>query len=190
MLLAFLVGVLLKIYDDFVDDDPILTNEHVIAALRTLQIGLTAVLLATDFWLCVVFLLFNAACAASSPQDYSKPHDLSYVPLVTALVGVSWPTRTSLTLLDGLTTLCVVAGAAVEASLLPEEVSWRKYATRLLGVIASVTTLIWLPQLSPSIVSGLVVWTGYSVTSATVQLLKQTGCIQSKQEETRIYDDV
>lgn len=172
MLLAFLVGVLLKIYDDFVDDDPILTNEHAIAALRTLQIGLTAVLLARDFWLCVVFLVFNAVCAASSPREYAKPHDMSYVPLVMALVGVSWPTRTSLTAIDGMTTLWVLGGGLTEATLIPEEVSWRKYVSRLLAASLSITALLHFPTLSPSIQSGLVIWAGYSLTSSTVQMLK------------------
>ena len=88
MLLPFLVGILLKVYDDFVDDEPILTNEYVVTTLRTLQIGLSAVVLASDFWVCVIFALFNGLCALSSSPEYSRPHVVSYAALSPVSLGV------------------------------------------------------------------------------------------------------
>ena len=91
-MLPFLLGVLLKVYDDFVDDVPVLTNEHGVASLRTLQIALAALVLSRDLWICFGFVLFNAVCAWADWSRYSGPHDVSYWALAGLCLALSWQT--------------------------------------------------------------------------------------------------
>ena len=53
MLIAFLAGVFLKLYDDLVVDNPILTEPHIVVALRTLLVAVTTLYLSGDFWICL-----------------------------------------------------------------------------------------------------------------------------------------
>lgn len=177
MLLAFLVGVLLKVYDDFVDDEPILTNEYAVTALRTLQIACTALVLANDFWVCLVFALFNVVCALSSFAEYSRPHVVSYAVLAPFLLALSWSTRTPIQGLDWAVIVALMGVAVFEPKAFPEETSWLKGVSRLWGGVSSITALLCFPQLSPSMVTGLLMFAGYSLASSMAQMLKLTGCI-------------
>lgn len=179
MLLAFLVGVLLKVYDDFVDDEVYLTNETVVTTLRTLQIGLSAVVLARDFWVCLVFALFNALCAASSLAEYSRPHVVSYAVLTPILLVLSWPTRTSAGPLDWAVLAALLGVAVFEPIAFPEETSWLKGLSRLWGGASMLTAVLCFPQLSPSSVTALLMFAGYSLASSVAQMLKLTGAIRA-----------
>jgi uncharacterized membrane protein YgdD (TMEM256/DUF423 family) len=177
MLLALLAGVLLKVYDDFVDDDPILTNPYTVSALRTLQIAATTLLLAGDFWLCLLFVVFNGVCAWSDPSRYSGPHDMSYWAIAPLLLGVSWSHRPSLMSSD----LGVLAGAIgvalFEPVAYPEEVSWMKGANRFVAAWGLLTAALLLRRISSSARTTLVLFGGYSLASSVVQLLKLTACV-------------
>lgn len=177
MLLAFLVGVLLKVYDDFVDDEGILTNETAVTTLRTLQIGLSAVVLAADFWVCLVFAIFNAVCALSSLAEYSRPHVVSYAVLTPILLVLSWSTRTSVGPLDWAMILALTGVALFEPKAFPEETSWIKGLSRLWGGASMLTAVLCFPQLTPSIVTALMMFAGYSLASSMGQMLKLTGCV-------------
>ena len=180
MLLPLLAGILLKIYDDFVDDDPILTNEYAVAAIRTLQIGVTTLLLAGDFWLCLLFTLFNAVCAWSDPSRYAGPHDMSYWTLVPLVLGVSWSHRPTLMPSD----LGVVAGAIgvalFEPTAYPEEIGWLKGANRFVAAWGLLTAAILLRRISSSARSALVLFGGYALASSVAQLLKLSACVPTR----------
>lgn len=179
MALAFGVGVLLKIYDDFVDDDPILTNEYAVTTLRTLQSACTALVLANDFWVCLVFALFNGLCALSSFTEYSRPHVVSYVVLTPILLALSWSKRTPLQGLDWAVIVALMGVAVFEPKAFPEETSWLKGLSRLWGGASLLTAVLCFPHLNPSIVSALVMFAGYSLASSMTQMLKLTGLIRA-----------
>ena len=175
--LAFLAGVLLKVYDDFVDDDPLLTDEHVVSALRTAQIVVATLVLARDFWLCLVFGLFNGLCALSSSAEYTRPHVVSYAVVSPLLLAVSWSSRSSLGALDWAVITSMLGLAVFEPKAFPEEVSVLKGVARLVTTVCSITALVCFPRLSPSVRSLLWLQSGYCVSSSVTQLLKLTACV-------------
>ena len=179
MLLAFLVGVLTKVYDDFVDDDPIVTNEYTVAILRALQIGLTAVVLAGDFWICLVFALFNGLCALSSSTEYSRPHVASYAVLGPILLVLSWSTRSPIGSTDWAVIVALLGVALFEPKAFPEETSWFKGISRLWGGASMLTAVRCFPHLNPSVASALMMFAGYSLASSMAQMLKQGGLIRA-----------
>jgi hypothetical protein len=180
MALAFLAGVLLKVYDDFVDDDPVLTNEHVVASLRTAQIVVATLVLARDFWLCLVFGLFNGLCALSSSEEYSRPHVMSYAIVSPLLLAVSWSARSTLGSLDWAVIAAVLGVAVFEPKAFPEEVSVLKGVARLVTTTLSLTALLCFPRLSASVRSLLWILSGYCVSSSVAQLLKLTACVPTR----------
>ncbi len=177
MSLAFLAGVLLKVYDDFVDDDPLLTDEYVVASLRTAQAVVATLVLARDFWLCLVFGLFNALCALSSSAEYSRPHVVSYAVVSPLLLMVSWPERSTLGSLDWAVITSILGLAVFEPKAFPEEVSVLKGFVRLITATCSFTALWCFPRLSASVRSLLWIQAGYCVSSSVAQLLKLTACV-------------
>lgn len=179
MFLAVLSGLLLKVYDDFVDDDPILTNEYVVTSLRTLQVACTAIVLANDFWVCLVFALFNGLCALSSFAEYSRPHVVSYAVLTPVLIALSWTRWTPIGALDWAVLLSLLGTAVIEPQVFPEETSWFKCASRIWGGMAMLTTVLCFPQLNPSMRTSLLMFAGYSVASSMAQMLKLTGLIRA-----------
>ena len=180
MLLAFLAGVLLKVYDDFVDDDPILTNEYVISALRTLQIAVTTLVLAGDFWLCLLFAIFNVVCALSSWTEYSQPHVMSYAVVSPLLLAASWSHRPPLMPLDLGGLIGAIGVALFEPKAFPEEVSWIKGISRFLVTWGLFTAALLLRRISLSARTALVLFGGYSLASSVVQLLKLTACVPTR----------
>ena len=180
MALAFLAGALLKVYDDFVDDDPILTNEHVVASLRTAQIVVATLVLAGDFWLCLVFGLFNGLCALSSSAEYSRPHVMSYAVVSPLLLVMSWSARSTLGSLDWAAIASILGLAVFEPKAFPEEVSGLKGLSRLFTAVGSMTALLCFPRLSASVRSLLWILSGYCVSSSVAQLLKLTACVPTR----------
>lgn len=179
MLLPFLVGILLKVYDDFVDDEPILTNEYVVTTLRTLQIGLSAVVLASDFWVCVIFALFNGLCALSSSPEYSRPHVVSYAALSPFLLVLSWSSRSPLGSIDWAVIVALLGVALFEPKAFPEETSWLKGGSRLWGAMSLLTAVLCFPHLNPSVRAAALMFGGYSLASSMGQMLKLTGLIRA-----------
>lgn len=179
MFLAVVSGLLLKVYDDFVDDDPLLTNEYGVTALRTLQIACTAIVLANDFWVSLVFALFNGLCALSSVTEYSRPHVVSYAVLAPVVLGLSWGKWSPLGSIDWVVLLSLLGTAVIEPQVFPEETSWFKCASRIWGGMAMLTTVLCFPQLNPSMVTSLMMFAGYSIASSMAQMLKLTGLIRA-----------
>jgi hypothetical protein len=177
MLLALVAGVLLKVYDDFVDDDPILTNAYLVSALRTLQIAVISLLLAGDFWLCSLFVIFNGACALSSWAEYSQPHVVSYWALAPLLLAVSWSHRPSLLPSDLGVLVGAIGSAVFEPKAFPEEVSVLKGLFRFAAAWGLLTAALLLRRISSSARSALVLFGGYSLASSMAQLLKLTACV-------------
>jgi hypothetical protein len=172
MIVSFLTGALLKIYDDFVDDEHYITNEHIITILQYIQICLVTLLLSNDFWLCFVFTLFNLACAFSSSQEYEGPHVFAYAFVAPILLIASWKTRTTLKGIDYAVISCIVGMGLMEAKLFPEETSILKGLSRFSGTILFITVAVCFPELSPSMYSLLIGFSGYSTASSMAQMLK------------------
>ena len=172
MIVPFLTGALLKIYDDFVDDEPYITDEHIVTILRYLQICCVTLLLSNDFWLCLVFALFNYVCMFSSSGEYKKPHVFAYVFITPLLLIVSWKTRTYLKGIDYAVISMLLGIAMIEPKIFPEETSIFKGLSRLSGTVNFITTSVCFPQISPSIRSSLIMFAGYSMASSMAQMLK------------------
>ena len=176
-MLAFLSGALLKIYDDFVDDELYITNEHIATSLRYLQIVFTTLLLSSDFLVCLLFALFNGLCAWSSFQEYSGPHVVGYFAIAPVLLYVSWNNSKSLsfTIYDLAVFISLCGIAILEPRVTPEETSWLKFALRFLCSYNCVFMItVFLPIFSQSSLIGYELFMGYSIASAAAQFLKLT----------------
>jgi hypothetical protein len=171
-MLPFGVGVLLKVYDDFVDDVPVLTNEYVVTSLRTLQIGLAALVLAGDFWVCLTFVLFNGLCALSSWAEYSGPHVLSYWALGLLCLGVSWPHRPAFGSLDAAVLVGLLGVAVFEPIAFPEETGWLKGLSRFWGAWCLLSAAMLFRRINSSTRSLLWMFGGYSLASSVAQALR------------------
>lgn len=171
-MLAFLVGVLLKVYDDYVDDVPVLTNEYGVTILRTLQIALTTLVLAGDFWICLIFALFNGVCAMSSATEYSRPHVVSYLVLAPLLLLVSWPHRPSIGHADLAVCVGLLGIALFEPKAFPEETSWQKGLSRFVGAWNLLNAAVLFRTITPSTRSLLWMFGGYALASSMTQLLR------------------
>jgi len=182
-MLALLVGVLLKLYDDFVDDEKILTNEHLISILRTLQIGTATILFTNDFWACVLFVAFNLACVVSSHIEYTGPHVVSFLTLAPFLLFASWPHKSPFgTKLDMAALSIIIGTGLMEPTLFPEEASILKGISRFLGVLFTGWLYLQFPfSLATQIF--LLIGCGYSIASVVGQLVK-LGFIPKSQIET------
>lgn len=171
-MLAFLVGVLLKLYDDFVDDEQILTNEHLISTLRTLQIGITSLVLANDFWTCLLFVAFNLACVVSSYTEYIGPHVFSFLVLSPFLLATSWKHKSSFGSKLDIAGISIILGSGlVEPKLFPEESSIPKAISRFLGVLFTGWLYLYFPFSLP-IQAFLLISCGYSLASVFGQMVK------------------
>lgn len=171
-MLPFLLGVLLKIYDDFVDDDPVLTNEYVIASLRTVQSGLAALVLAGDFWICLGVVLFNGLCALSSWDEYSRPHVMSYWALGALCLGLSWPHRPAIGPIDTAVLIGLLGVAVFEPKAFPEETSWLKGLGRFWGAWCLLSAALLFRRITSSTRSLLWMFGGYSLASSLAQMLR------------------
>lgn len=177
-MLPFLLGVLLKVYDDFVDDVPVLTNDYVIASLGTLQIALAALVLSSDLWICLVFGLFNAVCAWADWSRYSGPHDVSYWALAALCLAMSWRNRPALGQFDAGVVIGLVGLALFEPIAFPEETSWLKGLSRFWGAWSLFTAALVLRRVGASARSLLWMFGGYSLASSMAQMLSLTGTLR------------
>lgn len=171
-MLSFLTGVLIKVYDDFVDDIPVLTNEYAVTSLRTLTTAVTALALAQDFWIYLGFVLFNGLCALSSWTEYSRPHVVSSLVMAPVILPLVWSHRPSVGPID-LAVLTGLVGVAVfEPKAFPEETSVLKGLSRFAGAW-SLFSAAWLfRKISPSTRSLLWMFGGYSLASSMAQMLR------------------
>lgn len=177
MLLAFLVGVLVKVYDDVVDDEPILTDPHVIASLETLKCVCIAYLLAGDLWLTLLFIAFNGVCAWSDWSRYSGPRDASYIAATPLWLAQSWSQRPPLGQSDAGVAAGFLGLALFEPIAFPEETSWLKGLSRFWGAWTLLTAALVLQRVGSSMRAALVMFGGYALASSMVQMLTLTGCI-------------
>lgn len=171
-MLPVLTGILLKLYDDFVDDNPVLTNEYVVASLRALQIGVVTLVLANDLWLCIGFALFNGACALSSWSEYSRPHVVSYWALGVLCLAMSWRHRPAIGSLDIAVLIGLLGIAVFEPIGFPEETSGLKGMARFLGAWVLLTGAIAFRRIGASARSLLWMFGGYALASSIAQMLR------------------
>lgn len=174
-MLPFLLGVLLKVYDDFVDDIPVLTNEYAIASLGTLQIALATLVLSSDFWICLVFGLFNAVCAWADWSRYSGPHDVSYWALGALCLAMSWRNRPALGQFDAGVGVGLVGLALFEPIAFPEETSAFKALSRFWGAWSLFTAALVLRRIGQSARSLMWMFGGYSLASSLFQVASLHG---------------
>jgi len=179
-MLSFLTGVLLKVYDDFVDDIPVLTNEYAITSLRTLQIGVSALVLASDLWICLGFVLFNGLCALSSWDEYSRPHVVSYWALGLLCLAMSWSHRPPFGSLDIAVLVGLLGLAVFEPIAFPEETSVLKALSRFWGAWSLFTGALVLRRIGASARSLLWMFGGYSLASSLAQMLSLTGTLRAQ----------
>lgn len=177
MLLPFLVGALLKVYDDFVDDEPILKNAYVVACLQTLKCACVALLLASDLWIWGLFTAFNAACAWADWSRYSGPHDVSYWTLIPLCLLQSWSHRPPLGPFDAGVAIGFVGLALFEPTAFPEETSVLKGLSRFWGAWSLLTAALVLRRVGDSMRAAMVMFGGYALASSMGQMLKLTGRI-------------
>lgn len=167
----FLTGTLLKVYDDFVDDEPYITNEYSITILRYLQVACVTIVILQDFWIGIMFAAFNGICALASFGEYSNPHVFSYFFLVPFLLLFSKVPSGKFTGLDFVIIILTLEFAIVEPKLYPEESSFEKMIMRTLCAVGAMNGALAYPVHS-SVASFLKMLAGYSVTSSIDQMLK------------------
>lgn len=176
-MLAFLAGALLKIYDDFVDDEPYITNEHIATMLRYIQIVLTTLVLNSDFLVSLLFTLFNSFCAWSSFHEYSGPHVAAYFAIMPILLYTSWNNgkTVNFTIYDLAVFISLCGIAILEPRVTPEETSWLKFALRFVCSYNCVFMLmVYSPIFSHSSLVCYELFMGYSIASTIAQFLKLT----------------
>jgi len=171
-MLPFLVGGLIKVYDDFVDDDPILTDERGVASLRTLLTAALTLVLAGDLWLCLTFTAFNGACAWADWSRYSGPHDVSLWGLLALCLVMGWSHRPPLGQFDAGVVVGLLGLALFEPIAFPEETSWLKGLSRFWGAWTLLTAALVLRRIGPSMRSLLWMFGGYALASSVAQVLK------------------
>lgn len=169
-MLPFLAGALIKLYDDLVDDNVILTNPYATTAILTLQVAVTTLVVANEFWLCVAFVLFNVVCAIARPSEYASPWAVSHILLAPVLLWVSWGSRSPFQMTDLPWSLAVLVGAGLEVNAFPEEFSWKKLAVRLLGSVFGLAA-IQSGTLSSSLRTAVWIHVGYCMASSVFQAL-------------------
>lgn len=173
--LSFFVGMLFKFYDDFVDDDPYITDEYIVKILQYIQVASLTLLLSNDFVLTILFLLFNAASAVSNFKEYARPHVFAYFFLCPLLLVASWKKQNqTFGFWDMFVIWAILIGAFLETRYFTEEFSVEKWGFRFLLIIVHTTVGLGLP-LSQS-VTNLCMWiAGYSLASSLAQMVKVTG---------------
>ncbi len=173
---AFLAGALIKLYDDLVDDMPVVTNAHVSTAILTLQVAITTVVVAAEFWVCIAFVLFNLICAIARPKEYTSPWAFSHLLLSPVLLGLSWGTRAPFQTAEVPLWIAILLGGGWEANAFPENFSWAKTAVRNLGIVFDSVLLRHAP-LSSSLRTALWIHVGYCLASSVIQMLMLTGLV-------------
>jgi hypothetical protein len=170
-----LAGVFLKLNDDYIVDEPYITDPFVTATLKTVEVMLYTLTAHNDFWLSSIFALFNGLAAIASWKEYSNPHVFAYFFVTPFLLLLSIPHYTSLRLFDYPVVFGLLAFGLVEPRLFPEEASWTKFAARGLSAYIGLTG-IWMyhGDLSLSVVRGCLLFTGYAIMSSLSQMLKLT----------------
>jgi hypothetical protein len=170
---AFLTGGLLKLYDDFVDDEPYITNPYAKTTLQYLQVMAVTLLIANDFWFGAIFAAFNGLCAFSSFEEYTGPHVFAFFILCPILLVWSWRQRSRVSLhgMDVAVITVLLGLALYEPQMYPEETSVFKMVTRSWVAICSFTAARVFP-LHPSVVSVLLFQAGYCAISSLNQMFK------------------
>jgi hypothetical protein len=173
MLLPFLAGVLFKVYDDFVDDEPYLTSPHVTTTLQLLQVALFTLVAQSSFVFTLVFTAFNACAALASWGEYSEPHVWAYFWICPILLVASFASRTALARFDYPIFYGYLAYGLVEPRLYREETSVFKMLSRgIAGWVSLLSQVLFQDELSAGMRTLMVLSGGYGVASSMGQMLK------------------
>jgi hypothetical protein len=173
MLLPFLAGVLLKVYDDFVDDESYITNPYWTTTLRLLQVSVFTLAANSNFLLAFVFTVFNTLAAIASWSEYSQPHVWAYFWICPLLLVTSFKTRAPLALFDYPISYAYFAYGLAEPRLYPEETSVFKMLSRgITGYLTLTSQVVFRDSLSPAMRELMLLSTGYSLASSIGQMLK------------------
>jgi hypothetical protein len=168
-----LAGILLKVYDDFVDDEPYITNPYITTLLQMAQVMVYTLVAHNNFWLSFVFTAFNGLAALASWKEYSRPHVMAYFVLCPFLLVLSLRHFVPLRLFDYPVVYGFLAFGLVEPRLFPEEYSPMKFLSRFgSSFVTIVAMFVYKDLLSTSMLRTMSLSSGYSVASSMAQMLK------------------
>lgn len=171
--LPALAGILLKVYDDFVDDEPYITNPYITTLLQTAQVMVYTLVAHNDFWLSFVFTAFNGLAALASWKEYSRPHVMAYFVLCPFLLLLSVRHCVPLRLFDYPIVYGFLAFGLIEPRLFPEEYSPMKFLSRFGSTFITITAMfIYKDLLSVSMLRLMTLSAGYSLASSMAQMVK------------------
>lgn len=168
-----LAGVLFKVYDDFVDDEPYITNPYITTLLQMAQVMVYTLVAHNNFWLSFVFTAFNGLAALASWKEYSRPHVMAYFVLCPFLLLLSVRHYVPLRLFDYPIVYGFLAFGLVEPRLFPEEYSPMKFLSRFGSSFATIVAMfVYKDLLSASMLRLMTLSSGYSFASSVAQMLK------------------
>jgi hypothetical protein len=170
-----LAGVFLKLNDDYIVDEPYITDPFVTATMKLFEAILITLTAYKNFWVTATFSLFNAFGAISLWKEYSNPHVFAYFFGFSFLLLLSIPYYTPLRLFDYPFIYGHLGFALVEPRLFPEEVSWTKFINRFVtAFVGIIGTYLYGDLLSTSVKQSAVLCTSYIIVSSLSQMLKLT----------------
>lgn len=169
--IAFASGAACKIYDDL-NDNGYLQNPTHKRLLEGFQYITLTLISSSDFALACFFYTANVLNAMSNPTEWAKPFETSILSLYPILIAVSFGSAMMVTFTDILALGAMVASLAVEPSLIPEEVSVRKFGVRFGCVYLFALALLCMTSLSRTSTTLLWYGIGYFGVSSMFQMLK------------------
>ena len=132
--IAIFTGLLWKLYDDNTDLAILPDNAAPIEILKILITTLTVLLLLSDIYLSIVFLVLTAFVFFEGVAETSFWKAGALIPILTTLLGFASfkPSISELAYFSGTLIVCV-ATLLAEHKLFPEEISWKKAAVRIIN---------------------------------------------------------
>lgn len=179
MLLPFLGGALVKLYDDLVVDNRIITDEYTVTTLRSLVVAIVTICVTSNFWICIWFLLVMLAGSILDPDAFKSPHERSLIAVAPVYLAASWSNQTPMHVLDWIFFGAVLVGTAIEAPMFQDDVSVAKLLVRGVSSIIVTALLIVFPSEFSTIRLTLACLLGYALTSSIIQMLFLTGLLRA-----------
>lgn len=169
--LSVIYGITIKVYDD-ITDTGIPVTPLILELLKTLQTIILSIISYSDFNYSAVFYGINIVAMIADDTAYlGDDYYNSIFYLYPIFLVLSFGTRRWIT---GIEIFCLFLGGlffALEPIVIKENVSYRKFILRSLGIIATICVIIigFYIGLSPSLLKLLFSWLGYVTTSSIFQ---------------------